>query len=78
MGNRKWSMKSFKRLDELSLDSPFPAEWTKFEEESMIRYCKAKNEARKLLADGKKAQAVALLKSTAKKIWKQAAILLNI
>lgn len=78
MGNRKWSMKSFKRLDELSLDSPFPAEWTKFEEESMIRYGKAKNEARKLLADGKKAQAVALLKSTAKKIWKQAAILLNI
>ena len=32
----------------------------------------------RMLDDGKKAQAVALLKSTAKKIWKQAAILLNI
>ena len=78
MKNRKWSMKAFTRLDELNLEAPIPEEWTKFAQESMIQYGKAKEEARKLLAAGKKNEAVALLNSSAWKIWKKAASLLDI
>ena len=78
MKNRKWSMKSFKRLDQLGLDSSIPSAWTKFEKESMERYAAASAEARKLLKSGKHAQAVALLKSTAGEIWEKAASLLQI
>lgn len=78
MKNRKWSMTAYKRLDELDLNSPIPEEWTKFEKESMASYTKAKAYARKLLAAGKSAEAAALLNFTAKKIWKKAAVMLNI
>ena len=78
MKNRKWSMTAYKRLDELDLNSPIPEEWTKFEKESMASYTKAKADARKLLAAGKSAEAAALLNFTAKKIWKKAAVMLNI
>ena len=78
MKNRKWSMKAFNRLDQLGLDSSIPSAWTKFETESMERYAAARAEARQLLKSGKQAQAVALLNSTARKIWVKAARLLQI
>ncbi len=78
MKKRNWSMKSFKRLEELKLEAPIPEDWTKFEKESLAKYGQAKAEARKLLKAGKTTEAAALLNSTAWKIWKKAAKLLNI
>ena len=78
MQNRKWSMKSFKRLDDLKLDAPIPEEWTKFEKDSMTRYTAAKAEARKLLNSGKRNEAIALLNLAAQKIWQDAEILLAV
>jgi dipeptidase len=78
MKNYKWSKKAFQRLDELKLDAPIPEEWTKFEKESITRYTAAKAEARQLLKAGKTTEAAALLNSNAWKIWKKAAVLLDI
>ena len=78
MGNLKWSAAAFKRLDKLKLEAPIPAEWTKFEKDSMVKYNKAKDEARKLLDAGKRAEAVKLVNSTAEKIWNDAVKLLKI
>ena len=44
----------------------------------MTRYKQAQTQARQLLAASKNAEAAALLNSTAWKIWKDAARLLNI
>jgi hypothetical protein len=78
MGNGKWAKAVFKRLDTLKLEAPIPAEWTKFEQDSMAEYTKAKAEARKLLDAGKRAEAVKLMNSTAEKIWINAEKLLKI
>ena len=78
MGNLKWSAAAFKRLDKLKLETPIPAEWTKFEKDSMAVYQKAQSDARKLLNAGKRAEAVKLVNSTAEKIWKDAVKLLKI
>ena len=78
MANLRWSTAAFRRLDELKLEASIPPEWTKFEADSMMQYGKAKAHARKLLEAGKRAEAVDLLNSAAKRIWKTAATLLNI
>ena len=78
MGNLKWSAAAWKRFDELKLEAPIPAEWTKFEKDSMAEYFKAKDEARKLLNENKRAEAINLMNSTAVSIWKKAEKLLNI
>ena len=78
MQQLKWSSASFNRLDKLSLEAPVPDEWIKFEKESIAEYASAKTKARKLLNEGKQDEAVKLLNSTAVKIWKKAAKLLNI
>jgi hypothetical protein len=78
MGNLKWSAAAFKRLNNLKLEAPIPAEWTKFEKDSMTEYTKAKAEARKLLDAGKRAEAIKLVNSTAEKIWLDAEKLLKI
>ena len=78
MGNLKWSAAAWKRFDELKLEAPIPAEWTKFEKDSMAVYQKAQSDARKLLDAGKRAEAVKLMNSTAEKIWINAEKLLNI
>ena len=78
MTDLRWSAAAWKRFDELKLEAPIPAEWTKFEADSMVKYNKAKDEARKLLDAGKRAEAVKLMNSTAEKIWNDAEKLLNI
>ena len=78
MQQLKWSSASFNRLDKLSLEAPVPDEWIKFEKESIAEYSSAKTKARELLNEGKQDEAVKLLNSTAVKIWKKAAKLLNI
>lgn len=78
MKNRKWSSASYKRLDELKLEAPIPAEWTEFEKKAMEKYLQAKVKARKLLDAGKRDEAVALLNATAERIWKEAAAILKL
>ena len=78
MESPKWSAAVFKRLDALKLEAPIPAEWTKFEQDSMAEYTKAKAEARKLLDAGKRAEAIKLVNSAAEKIWIAAEKLLKI
>ena len=78
MSKRKWSMTSFQRLEKLGLQAPVPPELIEFEKESMTRYKQAQTQARQLLAASKNAEAAALLNSTAWKIWKDAARMLNI
>ena len=78
MSKRKWSVTSFQRLEKLGLQSPVPPEWIEFEKESMTHYKQAQAQARNLLAASKTAEAAALLNATARKIWKDAARLLDI
>ena len=78
MGNYSWSLTSYKRAEKEGFEAPIPAEWQKFEADSMAKYAAAKADARKLLDNGKRAEAVKLLNDTAYKIWEEAEALLNI
>ena len=78
MGTYNWAKVAFARLDKSGFDAPVPEEWLKFEVASMAEYAKAKEEARKLLAGGKRAEAVKLLNAAAFKIWQKAEALLGI
>ena len=78
MDNFKWAENAFKRFDKLKLEAPMPKEWIDFELKSNAQYAKAKEDARKLLKAGKRAEAVKLLNTTAEKIWIEAEKLLNI
>ena len=78
MGDYSWSNVAIKRLKELGYGAPIPEEWANFESSSMAEYAKAKEEARKMLDAGKRAEAIKLLNETAYKIWCGAEKLMNI
>ena len=78
MGAYAWSLASYKRVDEVGFDAELPAEWVKFEADSKAKYAKAKADARKLLDNGKRAEAVKLLNACAYSIWQEAEALLKI
>ncbi len=78
MGDLKWSTAAWKRFDKLTYAAEVPAEWTKFEIDSVKKMNQAKENARKLLKAGKRTEAVKLMNSTAEAIWLEAAKLLNI
>ena len=78
MNNGRWAAVSWKRLKQLKLNAPIPAEWTQFEQNFMTTYKKAQEEARELLKKGERDAAVKLLNDTANAIWKEAAALLNL
>ena len=78
MRTLKWSVVACRRWDELGFDAPLPPEWTRFETDFMARYAQAKDDARRHLAAGKRAEVVRLLNSAAEEIWKEAAVLLRI
>ena len=78
MGDLKWSNAAWKRFDKLGFGADVPNEWTKFEADSVKKMDQAKAEARKLLKNGKRADAVKLINSTAEAIWNEAAKMLNI
>ena len=78
MGDLKWANAAWKRFDKLGFGADVPAEWTKFEADSVKKMNQAKEEARKLLKAGKRADAVKLMNSTAEAIWNKAAKMLNI
>ena len=78
MENMKWSAAAWKRFDKLGLGAPFPEEWLKFEKDALKKYGNAKEQARKLLIQGKKKEAVKLLNDTAREIWNKAAALMKL
>ena len=77
MSDKNWSAASWKRLEKLGLGAPIPAEWSKFEADAMAKYADAKAKARQLLNNGKRAEAIKLLNTTAYGIWTQAEALLK-
>lgn len=78
MESYAWSLASFKRGDKNGFANPLPCEWLKFEADSKAKYAKAKADARKLLDNGKRAEAVKLLNDCAYTIWQEAEALLEI
>ena len=78
MSDLTWSAAAFKRFDEMGYDSEVPAEWLEFEKRFMASYSDTKAEARKLLADGKRSEAIDLLNRSAAAIWQEAAALLGL
>ena len=78
MGAYAWSQASYARGSEVGFEAELPAEWVKFEADSKAKFAKAKAEARKLLDNGKRAEAVKLLNACAYSIWQEAETLLKI
>ena len=77
MNNKAWSKAAFDRFDKLGLQD-IPAEWVKFERDSMNQYRSAQAKSRSFLKNGKRAEAVKLLNQTAHAIWQKAAELLQL
>ena len=77
MSDQRWSEAAFARFEKYGLQD-IPAEWEKFEKDCMAKYSSVKAEARKLLDDGKRKEAVKLLNDTAYAIWSETAKLLNV
>ncbi|MBR4884815.1 MAG: hypothetical protein IKZ33_05830, partial [Lentisphaeria bacterium] len=78
MLNGKWDAASWKRFKELKLSAPIPEEWTKFEADSLATYKKAQADARTLLKQGKRTEAIKLLNDTASAIWSDGKVLLGL
>ena len=78
MGSYAWSRASFKRGDKSGFEAAVPAEWLKFEADAMAVYTAARAKARKLLDNGKRAEAIKLLNDAAYTIWEKAETLLKI
>ena len=76
MGNGDWANAAWKRFDKIKLQD-IPGEWVTFEKDSIAKYIAAKSEARKLLDQGKRAEAVKLINDTAAEIWNKAAEMLK-
>ena len=78
MGTYAWSAASYKRGDKVGFEAPVPEEWLKFEADSRAKYAAAREQARKLLDNNKRAEAIKLLNTVACNIWKEAEALLKI
>ena len=77
MADYSWGDHSFKRYDVKGFRADVPEAWVKFEKDFTAKYAKAKEDARKLLDSGKRAEAVKLLNETAHSIWLEAEALLK-
>ena len=77
MGDFSWSAMSFERFDVLGHEASVPEEWLEFEKESMQKYNMAKDEARIMLNEGEKAEAIKLINDVAYSIWTGASTLLE-
>ena len=73
MTDNSWCTASWKRFREKGLEAPIPAEWLKYEEDFIKEYTAAREQARKLLDQGKQTEAENLLNAAADKIWDRAA-----
>ena len=77
MGDYSWSAMSFERFELLGHEAYIPEEWLEFEKNSMLKYSKAKADARAMLDEGKKSEAVRLLNDISYSIWTEASALLE-
>ena len=72
MSDLSWSKAAFARFDKFGKQD-IPTDWAKFENDYMTVFNAVKAQARKLLAQGKRAEAVKMINDTAWKIWEEAA-----
>ena len=77
MSNGNWSKAAWERFNKVGLQD-IPAAWVNFEKDNMGKYIAAKNEARKLLDQGKRAEAVKLINKAAAEIWDKAAEMMKL
>ena len=73
MTDNSWCKDSWKRFNAKGLESPIPSKWLKYEQDFIAEYTAAREAARKLLDQGKQAEAENLLNDAAEKIWNKAA-----
>lgn len=77
MADYSWGKAAFERLDNQGYAAQLPEAWLKYEKDFMEKYTDAKNRARKLLDNGKRAEAVKLINDTAYSIWLEAEAILK-
>lgn len=78
ISNLKWTDASWKRFDGLQYTAPIPDSWRNFEKQSGKKYSDAKDQARKLLDEGKRDEAIKMLNDNAGEIWAEAVKLLEL
>ena len=78
MTGMHWSEAAWRSFDAKGFDAEIPPEWQKFEADSLRSYRAAQAKARKLLASGRRDDAVKLLNGAAISIWDAAEKLLEI
>ena len=77
MADYSWGKAAFERLDNQGYAAQLPEAWLKYEKNFMEKYNNAKQQARKLLDNGKRAEAVKLINDTAYSIWLEAEAILK-
>lgn len=73
-----WSSTSYAKQDIRGFDAPIPEEWLAYEEKAFAEYESIHAEARKLLKEGRKEEAVQKLNDSATRFWAGAARLLGL
>ena len=77
MADYSWGKAAFERLDKQGYAAQLPEAWLKYEKNFMEKYNNARQQARKLLDNGKRAEAVKLINETAYSIWLEAEAVLK-
>ena len=78
MTDLRWSEAAWRSFDAKGFDAELPPGWQNFEADSLRSYRAAQAEARRLLASGRRGDAVRMLNDTASSIWNSARMLLQI
>ena len=73
-----WSNASYAKLDIRGFDAPIPEEWLAYEKKAFAEYEIILSEARKLLIEGRKEDAVQKINNAAVHFWEGAASLLGL
>ena len=73
-----WSGTSYAKQDIRGFDAPIPEEWLAFENKAFAEYENILAEARKLLKEGRKEDAVQKINNAAARFWEGAAALLGL
>ena len=73
-----FSAAAFQRFDQLGYAAPIPAEWSKFEEDALVCYGRASEDARLRLRQGRRSEAENLLNRASSELCAQAARLLKL
>ena len=74
----RWADAAWKRYEKLGFDAEIPAEWLAFEKAGRDKFKQVQEQARKLLDNGNRDEAVKLLNAAACEIWNDAAALMKL